>query len=72
MTITFERIGRHHSVEPLEVDNQLDADQVAEKVWRYARRFLASRDFEVNVDLASGLVSIGWGRFGSGRIEVGS
>ncbi len=48
-TATFDRIGRHHDIQSLEVTG--DADQIAETVYRYARKFLGSRDVDVHVDL---------------------
>jgi len=48
-TATFDRIGRRHDVAPLEVAGS--ADDIAEQIYRYARRFLASRDIEVATDL---------------------
>lgn len=51
--VTFDRVGRHHQVPALDV-TAWDADDVAEQVHRYARRYLASRDVEVVVDLSAG------------------
>jgi hypothetical protein len=71
LVVTFERIGRRHDVEPLRLPGHLDQDDVAEAVWDYARRFLGSREFEVNVRMAygEGAVSIEYGRFGRGEIR---
>lgn len=73
--VDFERIGRTHDVPQLTCD-AVDADELADKVWDYARRYLVSRDYEVTVrgdededDLRSGKVSIGYGRFGGGTFE---
>lgn len=68
MIINFDRIGRNHNVDPLTVDDSAAPDAVAEAVWGYARRFLTSHDFDVAVDLSSGVISIEWGRFGRGVI----
>jgi hypothetical protein len=74
--VTFERIGRRHDVDPLTVtvtaapDDQ--ADELAEAVYRYARRFLASRDVETQVDLDQKAVTIfaGFHLGGTGVLEV--
>jgi hypothetical protein len=69
--ITFERIGRSHRVPPLELpaDRLTDAD-VADKVYIYARPYLASRGYDVYADLQSGKGSIEGGRFGTFTIEA--
>lgn len=76
MRVVFERIGRKHEVPDLEIDTatlaaagQVRADQIAEQVWRYAGRFLASREYMVTVDLERGTVSIDADRFGKGTIH---
>jgi hypothetical protein len=48
--IKFDRIGRNHDVAPL-VARVLDADQLADVIYRYARPFLFSQDVEVVVNL---------------------
>lgn len=51
---TFDsgRIGRTHDVPPLTIEVPTpDAGDVAEKVYRFARPKLASRDMQVDVDL---------------------
>lgn len=48
--VTFDRIGRNHAVPPLETE-AANADALAEKVYRYGRCHLGSRDVEVTVDL---------------------
>lgn len=68
LKITFERIGRQHTVEPLLVSADLTADEIAYKVHRYSRHFLASNDCVVTVDLADMTVEIEGGRFGRGTI----
>lgn len=45
---TFDRIGRNHHVEPLNVTGSADA--IAEQVYRYAKPKLASKDIEVVID----------------------
>jgi hypothetical protein len=50
-TVSFARVGRNHSVRPLEITSSEDADYIAERIHRYARQYLASRDVEVMVDL---------------------
>lgn len=70
--VTFERIGRNHNVPPTTVEAN-DPDELAERVYRYARQYLLSRDFDVDVlsedDGHTGKVAIGWGRFGAGTFE---
>lgn len=66
----FDRIGRNHSVPELTVEAG-SGDEMAEHVLKYARRFLASRDIDVAVladdtSEKTGVVSIGFGRFGGG------
>ena len=62
-TVTFERVGRRHDVPPLEVAG--DPDEIAEQVYRYARRFLGSKDVFVSVDLEQMTGSINAARFGT-------
>lgn len=57
--ISFDRIGRRRDVPPLEVtvkaaDEWRAGNVVAEKVYRYAGKYLASRGYEVDVDLEKG------------------
>jgi hypothetical protein len=54
--VTFDRIGRNHVVQPLVVEsaNRLSRDDIEAHIDRYARKFLASRDVDVTVDLESG------------------
>ena len=47
--VEFERIGRKKNVPTLST-KAIDADDLAEKIWRYARPHLMSRDIEVFVD----------------------
>lgn len=65
-TVTFDRIGRNHGVAPLEVvltesQRLTPADELAERVHRYARKFLTSREVEVSVDLDTleGVIVVG-------------
>jgi hypothetical protein len=70
--VSFERIGRHHDL-TLECE-AVDADDLAEQVFRFAGRHLGSRDYVVSVDLdadaTTGKGSIDGGRFG--RFTVAS
>jgi hypothetical protein len=56
-TIVFERIGRKYDVPELDLtvdeedDDVITADVIAEAVYRYARKHLASREVEVVVEL---------------------
>lgn len=63
-TVEFERVGRNHDVPPLTVEAD-DADEIAYHIYTYARRFLASRDVEVVVNLDALRGSINYGRFGT-------
>lgn len=69
-TVRFSRIGRHHDVGPLHLD-ATDADDLAEQVYKYARRFLGSRDVEVAVNLEEmrGLIFAGMRNGGDFTIE---
>ena len=69
-TITFDRIGRNHSVPPLVIDGDPDGQDVADAVYKYARKFLMSSDYEVTANLQTGRVSIDYGRFGEGTITT--
>ena len=70
-TVTFERIGRNHNVPPLTVPGPASAQDIAEQVYRLARSYLISRDYEVTVDLAEGKGWIESGRFGKFEIRTG-
>lgn len=63
--VVFDRIGRHRIAEPLLVLDAQDADDLAERIFAYARGYLLSRDVTVNVDLAEGRGNIVCG-FNSG------
>lgn len=48
---TFERIGRNHAVHPLHIlVKHGDFDAIAQCVYKYARKFLMSRDVEVVIE----------------------
>lgn len=70
-TVLFERVGRNHTVPPLTVESS-DPDDIAEAVYRVARKHCMSRDVEVCVDLTEGRVSIfaGFHNAGGGTVEV--
>lgn len=59
--VTFDRIGRNHNVEPLDLlgADKLRPDQLADSfaaaIHRYALTHLGSRDVEVHVDLTEDL-----------------
>jgi predicted RNA methylase len=75
--IIFDRIGRtggrngSKPPEPITVDSE-NADEIAEEVYRYARRFLASREVEVIVNLGkgTGFISAGFSNAGSFKVEA--
>lgn len=64
---TFDRIGRNHYVPPLAVTGT--PDEIAEQVFRYARRYLGSKWYEVTVDLETMTGAIEYGRFGSFMLQ---
>ena len=66
--VVFERIGRRQTVAPLAVDADT-ADEIAEAVFDYARPRLASKMFEVTVDLDRGVGFIEWGRYGHFKVR---
>jgi hypothetical protein len=51
--VTFERIGRTHTVAPMLVE-VADGDELAKLIHKYARPYLRSRDYEVELDLDEG------------------
>lgn len=51
--VTFERIGRTHDVAPLRVAVE-DADELAERIDRYARPHLRSSNVQAVVNLVEG------------------
>lgn len=65
--IEFARVGRNHNVAPFGpiVSGPDHADQIAEAVFRYAGRYLGSRFYDVDVDVAAGKGWIEGGRFGT-------
>lgn len=75
LIVTFDRIGRTYNP-PALTTPLAHPDRVAEAVYDYARKFLGSRDFEVDLRLPHGdepgAVAIGWGRMGGGTITPAS
>lgn len=67
--VTFARIGRNHSVEPLEAKAD-DADALAEAIHRYARKHLSSRDYDVDLDLDAGKGCIICGMHNGGEFTI--
>jgi hypothetical protein len=51
--VTFDRIGRHHDVPPLDTD-AVDADHLAVRIFHYVRPRLFSGQVDVRVDLEAG------------------
>lgn len=76
LIVKFERIGRTGSTPEAALTVHVpanlatDADSVAEVLYLHCKQHLASRWFDVSVDLESGEVLIEGGRFGKGRILV--
>jgi len=81
IAFTDSRIGRTHNVEnmlinvkdgdstPLETLQQSLPDSLATAVHSYARKFLMSREFDVDIEMAEDMLTgrgaIGWGRSGT-------
>lgn len=78
LIVKFERIGRTGTTPEAALTVHVpanlatDADRVAEVLYRHCRRHLASRWFDITVDLDGGEVLIEGGRFGKGKILVAS
>lgn len=68
--VTFKdgRVGRTRGLEPQEFEAE-DADGLAEAVYRFARRYLASQYPSVGVDLEEGRGWIDAGRAASFSVE---
>lgn len=71
-TIRFDRIGRTHDVPPLHTEAE-DAELLAGVIYRYARKYLGSRDVNVLADLDEmrGSIICGMNNGGSFTIEHG-
>lgn len=69
--VRFERVGRDHYVPPqtFTVRAAYAADDLASAIFRFVKPKLASRHFEVIVDLEKMHGSIEYGRFGEFRLE---
>lgn len=65
--VDFERIGPHRIGQVTYTANS--ADELAEQVYHFAQKHLASSNFEVQVDLEGGRGWIEHGRFGKFAIE---
>lgn len=69
---TFERLGRTHNPEPIEVEVPLsDPQGVAEALFLKVRRFLISHDVEVLVDETKVTVFAGLHVAGTGTLTEG-
>lgn len=55
LTITFERIGRHYNVPPVHVSYPSTEENLMRALRRHARKYLASREFDIVVDLDQGV-----------------
>ena len=62
--VDFDHIGRDRFAGE-QTFSARDADHLAEQIWYFARRRLASYDFNVNLDLDEGKGWIEGGRFGT-------
>ena len=66
--VRFERIGRGHRETVATFDAET-ADDLAAAVYRHCKGKLASRWFDVTVDLDAGTGGIDGGRFGAFTVE---
>lgn len=67
--VRFDRIGRGHCVGQEVTFNAATSASLAEQVYRYAQSKIASKMFEVTVDIETGRGWIESGRFGTFTIE---
>lgn len=65
LVFTFQRIGRHRDVPPLELESPITREAIEDRIWEYARKFMGSQFFDVSVNPSTGRGSIGQGRFGT-------
>jgi hypothetical protein len=71
--VVFDRISRNHNVPNLTVE-AADADELAEKIWDYARPKCVSSDIEVSLraDEGVGIISAGVQVAGTFKFKVAS
>jgi len=69
-TVRFDRIGRNHNVKPLIVEAR-NADDLENKILRYARKWLVSRDVDIEFDpdKNNGFIVCGFHDGGSFTVE---
>lgn len=69
-TVNFERVGRNHDVEPLDVAGG-DPNYIAKQIHDYVRPKLASGDVEVIVrlDTLDGFIGVGFHSGGNFTLE---
>jgi predicted small metal-binding protein len=67
--VKFERIGRTHTAPSITVE-ATGPEEIARQVYRHARKYLASRDVEVTVDLTTGKGSIAVGVQNGGNFTI--
>lgn len=67
--VTFERIGRNHSVAPL-VAKAKSARELADHIYKYARPHLRSSDVDVFVELDAGKGFIACGMHTGGSFTI--
>jgi hypothetical protein len=69
--VTFDRIGRTHTIEP-QIIGAADADDMAFKLLKFGRRFLASRcvDVEVDMEQGTGMFLAGFHNGGTFKFEL--
>jgi hypothetical protein len=67
--VVFERIGRQHNPPSITVDSD-DPNTIAWSIFKHARKYLVSSEFEVTVDLKALRGSIVFGRFGEFALKL--
>lgn len=71
ITVKFDRIGRHRNVPDLVAAcTEATSTAVELAVWQYARAFLLSLEYDVDVDMETRAGDIDGGRFGTFTFEV--
>jgi len=73
-TVTFDRVGRNHQVEPVTFEDVSDPDELAALIYERVKGKLASRGVEVLVNLLNmtGWIAAGFHNAGNFTIELGA
>jgi hypothetical protein len=69
--VTFDRIGRNHAIEP-QIIGAADADDMAFKLLKIGRRYMASRYIDVYLDMdqGTGMFLAGFHNGGTFKFEL--